>query len=90
MRESLAVLEAHPGMADRVSASAKRMLLRTRDGVLKIVSLPDEALLAAFQADKQIISCDADAELQWVAALDQGGQMHFFRLENSRCLPQKP
>jgi WD40 repeat protein len=88
-RESLAVLDAHPGLVESVSASAGRMLLRTRDGILKIVSLPDDSLLAAFQADKQIISCDADAELQWVAALDQGGQMHFFYLENSRCLPQE-
>jgi WD40 repeat protein len=80
-RHSIVVLDGHSGIAGRVSASGQRMLLSSRDGILEIVSLPDGASLAAFQADKQITSCDADEELQWVVALDQSGQMHFLCLE---------
>src|SRR5262249_11249207 len=81
MRKSIAGFDAHAGCVEQLSASAERVLLRTRDGVLKIVSLRDGALLNAFQGDKQIVSCAADAELQWVAARDQGGQMHFLHVE---------
>ncbi|MCI0387779.1 MAG: DUF4062 domain-containing protein [Acidobacteria bacterium] len=80
-RRNIATLDANPGYIEQLSTSADRVLLTTRDGVLKIVSLRDGALLAAFQGDKQFISCAADAELQWVAARDQGGQMHFFHVE---------
>jgi hypothetical protein len=36
-----------------------------------------------FQGDEQIISCAADEELRHIAALDQSGQMHFFRFEEN-------
>lgn len=64
-----------------LSASGDRVLLSTRDGVLKILSLVDGALVAAFQADKQLSACAADADLQWIAATDQDGEMHFLHLE---------
>jgi len=80
--DCIALLDAHPGIVERLSISAKRMLLHSQDGVLKVLLLPDGALLAAFQGDKQIVTCDADAELQWVVALDQGGQMHFLCVED--------
>jgi hypothetical protein len=32
----------------------------------------------SFRADKQFISSHADATLQWIVAVDQGGQLHFF------------
>ncbi|HVG90931.1 MAG TPA: WD40 repeat domain-containing protein, partial [Alphaproteobacteria bacterium] len=76
-----AVLDAHPGTAQQLSASAERILVNTRDGVLKLVDVCDGSLVAAFQADKQIVSCDSDAELRYIVALDQSGQMHFLRLE---------
>jgi len=69
------VLDAHPGIVEQVSPSGERMPLRTGDGVLKTVSLGDGTMLAAFQWDKQIITCDGDAELKWLVARDQGGQM---------------
>jgi len=87
-RRSIAVFDAHPGCVEQLSASAERVLLHTRDGVLKIVSLRDGALLNVFQGDKQIETCAADAELQWVVARDQGGQMHFLHVERrdlTRC-----
>jgi WD40 repeat protein len=80
-RRNIATLDANPGYVDQFSISAERVLLHTRDGALKIVSLRDGTLLAAFQGDKQIITCAADSELQWVVARDQGGQMHFFHVE---------
>lgn len=80
---NIAVLDAHPGTVEQLSTSANRILLRSFDGVLKIVSLRSGALVAAFQADKQIITCDADAELQWVVAIDQGGQIHFLHVKGS-------
>jgi WD40 repeat protein len=76
-----AVLNAHPGTVQQVSASAERILLNTRDGVVNLVDVSDEALVAAFQGDKQFVSSDADAELRYVVTLDQGGQIHFLRLE---------
>jgi len=82
-RCSIAMLDDHGGNLERLSTSADRVLLHTRDGVLKIVSLRNGALMAAFQGDKQFISSDADADLQWVVALDQGGQIHFFHLEGA-------
>jgi len=78
-RQRLAVLNAHPGTVEQVSVSADRLLLHTMAGVLKIVSVRDGALIAAFQADKQIVTCDGEAELRWVAA--RSGQMHFLFLE---------
>ncbi|HKQ80118.1 MAG TPA: hypothetical protein VJ810_40875 [Blastocatellia bacterium] len=78
---NIAVLDAHPGYIEQLSTSADRVLLFSSDGVLKIVSLRDGTLLAAFQGDEQIITCAADSELQWVVARDQGGQMHFFHIE---------
>jgi hypothetical protein len=81
MGKSIATFDTHTGCVEQLSASAERVLLCTRDGVLKIVSLLDGVLLNAFQGDKQIVSCDADAEFQWVAARDQGGQMHFLHVE---------
>ena len=80
-RRSIFVLDAHPGCVEQLSVSAQRVLLHTRDGVLKIVSLRDGSLLNVFQGDKQIVTCAADAELQWVVARDQGGQMHFLHVE---------
>ena len=82
-RQCVAVLDAHPGYIEKISTGLKRALLFTRDGILKIVSLQDGALLAAFQGDMQFYTCDADADVQWVVACDQGGQMHFLHLEHA-------
>jgi WD40 repeat protein len=76
-----AVLNAHPGTVQQLSASADRILMNTRDGIVNIVELGDGSLVAAFQGDRQIASSDCDAELRHVVALDQGGQMHFLHLE---------
>jgi len=81
-RRNIATLDANPGYVEQFSISTGRVLLRTWDGVLKIVSLRDGSLLAAFQGDKQIVTCAADSDLQWVVARDQGGQMHFFHVED--------
>jgi hypothetical protein len=64
------------------SLASERSLRWLPDGVLKILSLADGALLAAFQADKQIIACDADDDLMNIAALDQDGRIHFPHREN--------
>jgi len=77
-----AVLNAHPGTVQQLSASADRILMNTRDGIVNIVELGDGSLVAAFQGDRQIASSDCDAELRHVVALDQGGQMHFLHLES--------
>ncbi len=58
-------------------------LLSTFDGVLKVVSLSDGSLIAAFQGDRQIITCAADADLRWIVACNQGGQMHFLHFEDN-------
>ncbi len=79
-----AVLDAHPGTVQQLSASAERILLTTRDGVVNVVEVRDGSLVAAFQADKQIVSSDSDVELRHVVALDQSGQMHFLHLELNR------
>ena len=81
-RECVAVLSAHPGIIERISADIERALLFSNDGVLKLMSLNDGALIAAFEGDKQIYTCDADPELKWIVACDQGGQMHFLHLEH--------
>ena len=80
-RCTTAVLSAHPGNVQRLPAAADRILMNTRDGIVNIVELGDGSLVAAFQGDRQIASSDCDAELRHVVALDQGGQMHFLRLE---------
>jgi hypothetical protein len=56
-------------------------MLRSYDGILKITSVESGALICAFQGDKQFISCAADCRMKGIAALDQSGQMHFFRVE---------
>jgi WD40 repeat protein len=81
-RQCIAVLNAHPGTMEKISTGGERALLFSHDGMLKIISLHDGALFAAFQGDKQIHTCDADAGLQWVVACDQGGQMHFLHVEH--------
>jgi WD40 repeat protein len=81
-RESVAVLSAHPGAIEKISAGIERALLFSDDGVLKLISLNDGALIAAFEGDKRIYACDADPELKWIVACDQGGQMHFLHLEH--------
>lgn len=75
-------LGKHPGFIEKVSSTFERALLTTFDGVLQIVSLRDGRLICAFEADKQITFADADAALEWVAACDQGGQLHFLHVEN--------
>lgn len=75
------VFDTHAGTIMQLSASGERVLLLTRTGVLKIVSLCDGSLVAAFQGDKQIVSCAANPELHRVVARDQGGTMHFLQLE---------
>jgi WD40 repeat protein len=80
-RKCVQVLDANPGFIQKFSRALGRALLFTFDGVVKVVSLRDGALLAAFQGDKQIGACDADSELRWIAACDQGGQMHFLHVE---------
>jgi len=52
--------------------------------VLKVVQVSDGALIAAFQADKQIVSFASDAEIRHIVGLDQGGEMHFLRLEEPK------
>ena len=79
---SMTVMDVHSGTVGRVSAFAKRLLLSSPDGVIKVVSLGDQSLLAAFQADKQIVSCDGDERLEWVVGRDESGQMHFFCVES--------
>jgi WD40 repeat protein len=81
-RRCVAVFDAHPGTIEQLSKSVDRALLFTFGGVLKIVSLRDGSLIAAFEGDKQIITCAADPQIEWVVARDQGGQMHFFHCEN--------
>jgi WD40 repeat protein len=81
-QRSMTVLTLHPGTVGRVSDSAKRLLLSSPDGVLKVVSLVDQSLLVAFQGDKQIVTCDGDEGLQWVGGRDENGQMHFFCVES--------
>ncbi|BCG02007.1 hypothetical protein PPGU19_065750 (plasmid) [Paraburkholderia sp. PGU19] len=78
---NLAVHRAHTGSIEQVSVSADRLMLRSYDGILKITSVESGALICAFQGDKQFISCAADAGMKGIAALDQSGQMHFFRVE---------
>ena len=80
-RRLITVLTAHPGHIEQLSASRERALLTTFDGILKVVSLDDGALLAAFQGDKLIVACAADADLEWIVGRDEGGQVHFFHLE---------
>lgn len=74
------MLNAHPGTVQQLFASAERILTNT-PGVLNIVEVRDGSLVAAFPGDKQIVSSDPDAEFRHFVALDQGGQMHFLRLE---------
>jgi WD40 repeat protein len=81
-RECVAVLDAHLGTIEKISAGVERALLFTSDGVLKVVSVHDGALIAGFERDKQFDTCDADPDLQWVVACDQGGQMHFLKVEH--------
>ena len=80
--ECVQKIDAPHGQIGRVSTRADRILLSTPDGVLKILSLQDGTVLAAFQADKQIIACNADDDLRNIAALDQDGRIHFLHLEN--------
>lgn len=80
-RECLSVLDSDTVFIEQLSMSAQRVLLTTVDGVLQIVSLHDGALLCAFEGDKLIVTCAADAELQWVVARDKSGEMHFFHVE---------
>ena len=82
MRRRIATFESHPGYIAQLSDSAQRALLTTSDGVLKVVSLRDGSLVAAFQGDKQIITCAADGELRWIVACDAGGNMHFLHFED--------
>ena len=72
------------GTVGQLSSSARRILLSTYDGVLKVVQVSDGALVAAFQADKQIVSFASDAEIRHIVGLDQGGEMHFLRLEEPK------
>jgi WD40 repeat protein len=81
VRRRIAVFDAHPGYLFQLSHSDQRALMLTRAGVLKIISLRDGTLLAAFQADKIITTCGADVELRWVVACDQGGAIHFLHFE---------
>jgi len=81
-RRRVAVFDAHPGIIEQLSRSAQCALLFTDDGVLKVVSLLDGSLLAAFQGDKSITTCAADVELRWVVACDQGGAIHFLHFED--------
>ena len=80
-RRCVSVLHTHPGYIEQLSESGQLALLFTPDGVLKIVSLDDGGLVAAFQCDKPIITCAADANLKWVVACERSGQMHFLHLE---------
>ena len=80
-RRCVSVLHTHPGYIEQLSESCQLALLRTLGGALKIVSLDDGSLVAAFQGDKPIITCAADADFRWVVACDRGGQMHFLHLE---------
>ena len=82
--EACALLRHLPvgGIAFRMSHPFGRALLSTPDGVLKVFSLETGATLASFQADRQVINGVADAELRQVVVCDQGGQVHFLRLED--------
>jgi WD40 repeat protein len=80
--ECVGKIDAPYGQIGRLSARTDHVLLSTPDGVLKILSFTDGALLAAFQADKQIIACDADDDLLNITALDQDGRIHFLHREN--------
>jgi WD40 repeat protein len=81
-RQLVNVFDTHPGYIEQLSESSLNGLLTTYDGILKVVSLLDGSLLAAFKGDKTIISCAADAELEWIVACDQGGRMHFLHFES--------
>ena len=75
------VFRQHPGHLQQLSLATGRMLATTFAGELKVLSLEDGSLIAAFQADKQIISAVADSDLRSITAVDQGGGLHFLRLE---------
>jgi WD40 repeat protein len=79
----VAEFTGHVGTVEQVSVPKRRLLLRTGMGVVKILSLKDGSVVAAFQGDHLIRSCDSDSGVSQIAALDQSGQMHFIRLENS-------
>jgi WD40 repeat protein/NAD(P)-dependent dehydrogenase (short-subunit alcohol dehydrogenase family) len=81
-KKRVAWFETHPGEIHQVAPSTGLALIGSPDGVLKIVSLVDGGLVTSFQGDKQIDCAAADADFQWVVARDEGGQMHFFHLEN--------
>jgi WD40 repeat protein len=81
-RQCVKTFNTHPGNIERISTERDRALLWTFDGVLKIISLHDGKLLAAFEGNKRIHTCDADSRLEWVVACDRGGQIHFLHFEN--------
>ena len=69
------------GHIEQFSGSTQRLLLTTRTGAVKVVSLRDETPPVSFAGDKQLDSCAADANVEWIVARDQGGQLHFLHLE---------
>jgi len=81
-RRRLAVFSTHQGHVQQMSNAASRLLLLSLDGILKLISLKDGTLITAFQGDKQIVSCAADKDLRWIAAADEGGQIHFLHVED--------
>jgi WD40 repeat protein len=84
-RQCVKAFNTHPGNIERISAEGDRALLSTSGGGFKIISLHDGKLIATFEGDKNIYTCDADSGLEWVVACDEGGQIHFFHFENGGC-----
>jgi WD40 repeat protein len=76
------VFSSHTGVIHQLSLSSRRLLLSSRAGVLKILSLRDGSLIAAFQADRQITTAAGTDDLTSVVGIDERGQIHFFKLEN--------
>jgi WD40 repeat protein len=64
-----------------LSSSGRRMLVTTPDGIVRLTDVRTGAVLAAFEGDRQIASCGADEDLEWIVAADQGGLLHFLHAE---------
>ncbi len=65
----------------RLCVERRQVLILSASGELVLVRLTAEDAPVSFRADRQFISCDADAMLRWIVAVDQGGQLHFFHAE---------
>ena len=73
--------QREPVNLQQLAPASNRMLVNTFAGALKILSLEDGATIVRFQGDKQYVSAAGSADLESVAAVDQSGGIHFFRLE---------